>query len=500
MKNIDRMSPFELKAAASLASIYGLRMLGMFLILPVFTIYAEQKLGATQFQAGLALGIYGGTQALLQLPFGMASDRFGRKRMIYLGLLMLVLGSFIAGSAQDITLVIIGRALPATVSAAQPGGRRDAGRRSVEDGVSGALRGGLRAGVSGAGAISAVVMALMADLTREEHRTKAMAMIGTTIGVTFALSLVISSPLNHWIGVPGMFALTGVLGLIAMAWVRFVIPNPRISRFHSDAEATPAKLKDVLANTELLRLNFGIFALHAAQMALFVVIPFALLKTAGIDQNHHWMIYLPILLGSFVLMVPAIIIGEKKNQLKLIFLASITLMLIAQLMLAQWIGQFWGIVVALSCYFVAFNVLEASLPSLISKIAPASAKGTAMGVYNTSQSLGLFLGGVLGGYLAQYHGPSAVFIFCSVLIGLWLIFALSMARPPAVRTRLFHLREMDAERATKLSKQLAKMNGVSEALVVGDEGIAILKVDMRGWDEAAVQQLIEGEQENGVSQ
>ena len=464
MKNIDRMSPFELKAAASLASIYGLRMLGMFLILPVFTIYAEQKLGATQFQAGLALGIYGGTQALLQLPFGMASDRFGRKRMIYLGLLMLVLGSFIAATAQDITWVIIGRAL------------------------------------QGAGAISAVVMALMADLTREEHRTKAMAMIGTTIGVTFALSLVISSPLNHWIGVPGMFALTGVLGLIAMAWVRFVIPNPRISRFHSDAEATPAKLKDVLANTELLRLNFGIFALHAAQMALFVVIPFALLKTADIDQNHHWMIYLPILLGSFVLMVPAIIIGEKKNQLKLIFLASITLMLIAQLMLAQWIGQFWGIVVALSCYFVAFNVLEASLPSLISKIAPASAKGTAMGVYNTSQSLGLFLGGVLGGYLAQYHGPSAVFVFCSVLIGLWLIFALSMARPPAVRTRLFHLREMDAERATKLSKQLAKMNGVSEALVVGDEGIAILKVDMRGWDEAAVQQLIEGEQENGVSQ
>ena len=464
MKNIDRMSPFELKAAASLASIYGLRMLGMFLILPVFAIYAEQTLGASIFQTGLALGIYGGTQALLQLPFGMASDRFGRKRMIYLGLLMLVLGSFIAATAQDITWVIIGRAL------------------------------------QGAGAISAVVMALMADLTREEHRTKAMAMIGTTIGVTFALSLVISSPLNHWIGVPGMFTLTGVLGLIAMAWVRFVIPNPRISRFHSDAEATPAKLKDVLANTELLRLNFGIFALHAAQMALFVVIPFALLKTAGIDQNHHWMIYLPILLGSFVLMVPAIIIGEKKNQLKLIFLASITLMLIAQLMLAQWIGQFWGIVVALSCYFVAFNVLEASLPSLISKIAPASAKGTAMGVYNTSQSLGLFLGGVLGGYLAQYHGPSAVFIFCSVLIGLWLIFALSMARPPAVRTRLFHLREMDAERATKLSKQLAKMNGVSEALVVGDEGIAILKVDMRGWDEAAVQQLIEGEQENGVSQ
>jgi len=464
MKNIERMSPFELKASISLASIYGLRMLGMFLILPVFAIYAEQTLGATHFQAGLALGIYGLTQALFQLPFGMASDRFGRKRMIYLGLFLLVVGSFIAALAQDITTVIIGRAL------------------------------------QGAGAISAVVMALLADLTREEHRTKAMALIGTTIGMTFAISLVISSPLNHWIGVPGMFALTGVLSIVAIVWVRFVIPNPRASHFHSDTEATPAKLKDVLRNTELLRLNFGIFALHAAQMALFVVIPFALLKSAGIDQNLHWMIYLPIMAGSFVLMVPAIIYGEKKIKLKEIFIASVALMFIAQLLLAQFIGQFWGLVVALVCYFVAFNVLEASLPSIISKIAPASAKGTAMGVYNTSQSFGMFLGGAVGGYLSQHYGASAVFIFCSVLVGLWLVFAFSMERPPAVRTKLFHVREMAATRATELSKQLAKLSGVSEALVVGNEGIAILKVDLRSWDEAGVTKLIEGEQDNGVSQ
>jgi len=463
MKNIERMSPFELKASISLASIYGLRMLGMFLILPVFAIYAEQTLGATHFQAGLALGIYGLTQALFQLPFGMASDRFGRKRMIYLGLFLLVVGSFIAALAQDITTVIIGRAL------------------------------------QGAGAISAVVMALLADLTREEHRTKAMALIGTTIGMTFAISLVISSPLNHWIGVPGMFALTGVLSIVAIVWVRFVIPNPRASHFHSDTEATPAKLKDVLRNTELLRLNFGIFALHAAQMALFVVIPFALLKSAGIDQNLHWMIYLPIMAGSFVLMVPAIIYGEKKIKLKEIFIASVALMFIAQLLLAQFIGQFWGLVVALVCYFVAFNVLEASLPSIISKIAPASAKGTAMGVYNTSQPFGMFLGGAVGGYLSQHYGASAVFIFCSVLVGLWLVFAFGMERPPAVRTKLFHVREMAATRATELSKQLAKLSGVSEALVVGNEGIAILKVDLRSWDEAGVTKLIEGEQDNGVS-
>ena len=464
MKNIERMSPFELKASISLASIYGLRMLGMFLILPVFAIYAQQTLGATPFQAGVALGIYGLTQALFQLPFGMASDRYGRKRMIYLGLVMLVVGSFVAAYAQDITTVTIGRAL------------------------------------QGAGAISAVLMALLADLTREEHRTKAMALIGTTIGITFAVSLVISSPLTHLIGVPGLFALTGGLAIVAILWVRFVIPDPRASHFHSDTEATPAKLKDVLRNSELLRLNFGIFALHAAQMALFVVIPFALLKSAGIDQNQHWMIYLPVLAGSFLLMVPAIIYAEKKIKLKEVFVASVALMFVAQLLLAQFIGQFWGMIAALLCYFVAFNVLEASLPSIISKIAPASAKGTAMGVYNTSQSFGMFLGGASGGYLSQHFGASAVFIFCSVLIGLWLVLAFSMARPPAVRTKLFHVREMETARATELSKQLAKLNGVSEALVVGNEGIAILKVDLRSWDEAGVAKLIEGEQDNGVSQ
>ena len=464
MKNIERISPFELKASISLASIYGLRMLGMFLILPVFAIYAQQTLGATPFQAGVALGIYGLTQALFQLPFGMASDRYGRKRMIYLGLVMLVVGSFVAAYAQDITTVTIGRAL------------------------------------QGAGAISAVLMALLADLTREEHRTKAMALIGTTIGITFAVSLVISSPLTHLIGVPGLFALTGGLAIVAILWVRFVIPDPRASHFHSDTEATPAKLKDVLRNSELLRLNFGIFALHAAQMALFVVIPFALLKSAGIDQNQHWMIYLPVLAGSFLLMVPAIIYAEKKIKLKEVFVASVALMFVAQLLLAQFIGQFWGMIAALLCYFVAFNVLEASLPSIISKIAPASAKGTAMGVYNTSQSFGMFLGGASGGYLSQHFGASAVFIFCSVLIGLWLILAFSMARPPAVRTKLFHVREMETARATELSKQLAKLKGVSEALVVGNEGIAILKVDLRSWDEAGVAKLIEGEQDNGVSQ
>jgi MFS family permease len=456
MSQPERMTALELRASASLASIYGLRMLGMFLILPIFAIYAEGLPGgASHLMIGLALGAYGLTQALFQLPFGMASDRYGRKRVIYFGLAIFALGSLIAALATDIETIIFGRA------------------------------------IQGAGAVSAAVTALVADLTREEHRTKAMAMIGGTIGITFAFSLIAGPALNQWIGVPGIFALTGILTVLAMLVVRFVVPDPQISRFHSDAEASTGKLAEVLKNTQLLRLNFGIFSLHAAQMAMFVVVPFALMKTSGLDANHHWQVYLPIMVLSFVCMVPAIIYGEKKAKLKNVFVAAIALMFGAQLLFASSIDHFWGIVTSLTVYFVAFNVLEASLPSIISKVAPAASKGTAMGVYNTSQSLGVFLGGTVGGWLSHVHGYAAVFIFCSVLIGLWLALAASMEAPPAVKSRMFHLNEMSADAGQRLADRLLKLQGVREAVVLADEGVALLKVDMHTWDEDAAMQLIE---------
>jgi MFS family permease len=456
MSQTERMTALELRASLSLASIYGLRMLGMFLILPIFAIYAESLPGgASHLMIGLALGAYGLTQALLQLPFGMASDRYGRKRVIYFGLAIFALGSLIAALATDIETIILGRA------------------------------------IQGAGAVSAAVTALVADLTREENRTKAMAMIGGTIGITFAFSLVAGPALNQWIGVPGIFALTGILTLLAMLVVRFVVPDPQISRFHSDAEASAGKLREVLRNTQLLRLNFGIFALHAAQMAMFVVVPFALMETGGLDANHHWQVYLPIMGVAFVCMVPAIIYGEKQAKLKNVFVAAIALMFGAQLLFASSIDHFWGIVTSLTIYFVAFNVLEASLPSIISKVAPAASKGTAMGVYNTSQSLGVFLGGTVGGWLSHVHGYAAVFIFCSVLIGLWLGFAASMKAPPAVKSRMFHINEMPAEAGQRLADRLLQLQGVREAVVLADEGVALLKVDMHAWDEDAALQLIE---------
>ena len=444
----ERMTPIELRASISLASIYGLRMLGMFIILPVFALYAAHLPGGQDHTLiGLALGAYGLTQALLQLPFGMLSDRFGRKRVIYAGLVLFAIGSFWAANATDLYMIIIGRS------------------------------------IQGAGAISAAVTALLADLTREEHRTKAMAMIGGTIALTFAASLVLGPALYHAISIPGIFAMTGVLALLAILVVRFGVPDPRVSRFHSDAEAAPARLLGVLRNRELARLNFGIFALHAVQMALFVVVPFALQKNGGIDANHHWEVYLPVILISFALMVPPIIYGERRARLKTVFVGAVALMLVAQILFAVLINNFWGVVGALVVYFVAFNILEASLPSIISKIAPAGVKGTAMGVYNTAQSLGLFAGGAVGGLLSSHYGASAVFTFGAVLIGVWLLLAAGMKPPPAVKTLMLHLRDnMDAQAVRRLEVELAALPGVVEALVISEEGMVYLKVDPHTFD------------------
>lgn len=451
----ERMTPVELRAGIGLAGIFALRMLGMFLILPVFAVWAENVPGGTDHTLiGIALGAYGLTQALLQLPFGMASDHWGRKRVIVFGLLLFAAGSFLAAVADNIYLVIAGRA------------------------------------IQGAGAISAAVTALLADLTREEHRTKAMAMIGTTIGLTFAASLVLGPALYHLISIPGIFALTGVLALAAIGVVMGIVPDPGVSRFHSDAEAVPARLGDVLRDPQLARLNFGIFALHAAQMAMFVVVPFALRETGGIDANHHWQVYLPVMVVSFITLVPAIVFGERRGRLKEVLISAVALMLAAQIVFIGAIDSFRGVVIALAIYFMAFNVLEASLPSIISKLAPARSKGTAIGVYNTSQSAGLFVGGVLGGLLSKYFGAASVFIFGACLMAVWLVLAAGMRRLPAVKTMMFHLPDLGADEARRLERSLAAIAGVTEAAVLADEGVAYLKVDRHRLDEQSLRRLL----------
>jgi len=450
----ESMTPAERRASTGLAGIYALRMLGLFIILPVFALYAEELPGGeSHLLMGIALGAYGLTQAILQIPAGWMSDRYGRKPVIYISLILFALGSFIAAYAGDIYWVIIGRV------------------------------------VQGAGALNAAVMALTADLTREEHRTKAMAMIGITIGITFSISMVLSPMLNSLIGVPGIFAMTGVLALLAMGVVKWVIPEPAITRFHSDSGASSKRFGDVLRNKDLLRLDFGIFSLHAILMSVFMQVPFVL-ENNGLEVAHHWYIYLPVMLIAFFLMVPPIIIAEKKAKMKQIFVLAVGLAMVGQVLLMFAQNSLWGVAFALLVFFTAFNVLEATLPSMISKIAPLSAKGTAMGVYSSVQFLGAFCGATVGGALMQYVGGDAVFVFAIVLLLLWLIISFSMNAPAAVSTKMYHLEEMTGAQGVLLEHQLAELQGVREVMVVAAENMACLKVDMKGFDRDAVEQLV----------
>jgi len=387
MKTPDRMSPLEWRASMGLASIFGLRMLGMFIILPVFALYAAQLPGGSdKTLVGIALGAYGLTQAVLQIPLGWLSDRVGRKPVIMGGLVIFALGSFVAASATSIGWVILGRV------------------------------------IQGAGAISAAVIALTADLTREQHRTKAMALIGMTIGITFSASMILAPVLYPVIGVPGIFAMTGVLALLAIAVVQWVIPNAAEPK---QAEAR-APFSAVLRHVELLRLNWGIFVLHAILMAIFVVVPPALVQD-GLPQGDHWKLYLPVMLGSFVLMIPGVALSHGKWR-KSVFLVSVAVLLLAQsaLMVGLGRGSVTGIAVALTIFFVAFNVLEASLPSLVTVVAPPGTKGTATGVYSSIQFLGAFSGASLAGVLYKYWGPDAVPVFCAGLTAIWLMVAWPM--------------------------------------------------------------------------
>jgi MFS family permease len=382
----ERMSSQELRAGASLAGIFGLRMLGLFLILPVFAVHAPQLAGGDNLTlVGAALGAYGLAQAVLQLPFGMASDRWGRKPIIVAGLVIFAAGSFLAASATDIWTAIAGRTL------------------------------------QGAGAISSVVVALAADLTRDQHRTKVMGMIGATIGFSFALSLVAAPALYQWIGMGGLFVLTGVLSLAAIAVVALLVPAPRPRA----ATAPGGGLRMALLDTQLLRLNFGIFVLHAVQMAMFVVVP-PLLVAAGLPLPEHWQLYLPVVLASFALMLPPVLHADRRNAARPVMLGAIALLTASQAALAFAGASLVVLALLLLAFFAAFNVLEALIPSLVSRLAPEHARGAAIGVYNTTQTLGLFVGGLAGGWIAERSGAAAVFGACTLLMLAWLAVARGM--------------------------------------------------------------------------
>ncbi len=386
----DVMTSLERRAAVSLSAIFALRMLGLFLILPVFAVHAHEYAGGDSLTlVGLAIGAYGLTQACFQMAYGAASDRFGRKPVIIFGLVLFFVGSAVAALAESIHIVILGRIL------------------------------------QGAGAISAAVTALAADLTRDQHRTKIMAMIGSSIGLVFALSMVAAPLLHAAVGMDGIFWLTAALAVGAIVVVLRVVPDaPRAPR------PAAGRIGDVLRDGALMRLNFGVFALHLIQTTMWVLVPAALVAQGELPLAEHWKVYLPAVVLAFAVMVPAVIVAERRGRMKPVFNAAIILLLLVQLGLYLLGQNAFMLGVWLTLFFVAFNVLEATQPSWISKIAPPDAKGTALGVYNTLQSAGLFLGGMLGGFVAQHFGAGAVNLVCALVALIWLALAATMNPPP----------------------------------------------------------------------
>jgi MFS family permease len=451
----DRMSASETRAAGGLALVFAFRMLGMFMVLPVLATYGMDLAGATPALIGLAIGAYGLTQAFLQIPFGIISDRIGRRPVIYVGLVIFALGSVLAAQADTIWGVIAGRIL------------------------------------QGAGAISAAVMALLSDLTREQHRTKAMATIGMSIGVSFAVAMVVGPLLTRVFGLSGLFVATAVLALVGILLIRFVVPATSSAHHFTHRESGVAKqaLGATLRHPDLLRLDVGIFVLHAVLMASFVALPLAFVDRAGLPKEQHWWVYLTALVISFFAMIPFIIYSEKKRKMKQVLSGAIATLLLTELFFWEWGNTLTELVVGTVVFFTAFNLLEASLPSLISKVSPAGGKGTAMGVYSTSQFLGAALGGILGGFLFQHGGLNVVFLGCAGLLAIWLAIAVTMRQPPYVTSLRLPL-SPEAQREAGLNERLKAVPGVTDAVVVAEEAAIYIKLDTEILDRTTLERLV----------
>ena len=449
----DSLSKIEVRAITGLAGLYGLRMLGLFMVLPVMPLLLLEYEGAEPFIIGLAIGIYGFTQALLQLPYGWLSDKFGRKPLIYTGLLIFALGSLVAAMADSMLWLLIGRA------------------------------------IQGSGAIASVLMALLADLTRDEKRTQAMASVGISIGLAFIVAMAAGPLLAGWVGLSGLFWLTAAFSIFGMFIVWRWVPSPQRVRKHLDAGGIDTKqLGKVLLNPQLIRLDFSILVLHLLLTGVFIAVP-GLLIEAGWTLTQHGWIYLSTMLVGFGLMIPLIIIGEKGRKMKAMLLVAVSLIVVALVLMPTNLGN-WALLPGLLLFFTGFNLLEASLPSLISKQSPVQAKGTAMGIYSTSQFVGAFLGGVLGGFILTYWGPQELLWSAAGLCLLWLIVLLGFTQPRHLSSRIFTLPSLSGKELDAFKEQLAGTQGVVEVVFLEEETTGYLKLDKQELDEQALDELL----------
>lgn len=450
--NDFKMTPGELRATWGLGTVFSLRMLGMFMVLPVLTTYGMALQGASEALIGLAIGIYGLAQAVFQVPFGLLSDRIGRKPLIVGGLVIFVIGSVIAALSDSIWGIILGRAL------------------------------------QGSGAIAAAVMALLSDLTREQNRTKAMAFIGVSFGITFAIAMVAGPVITHKLGLHALFWMIALLATLAIALTIWVVPNSRDHVLNRESGMVKGCFRQVLANPKLLKLNFGIMCLHILLMSTFVALP-GQLEAAGLAPADHWKVYLATMLISFVSVVPFIIYAEVKRRMKRVFMLCVALLLIAEIVLWGSGTWFWELVLGVQIFFIAFNLMEALLPSLISKESPAGYKGTAMGIYSTSQFLGVAIGGALGGWVDGMFDSQTVFLAGALLATIWLLVATTMTEPPYVSSLRIAIPEDIAANDALKARLLAK-EGVSEVLVIAEEQSAYVKIDSKVTNRFEIEQAV----------
>ncbi len=440
MKSKSGMNSIEKRAALTLSSVFALRMLGLFMLLPVFSLVGQQLDGYTPALIGLAIGAYGLTQAVFQIPFGWLSDRFGRKPIILFGLVLFVAGSIVAAMSEHIYGVIAGRLL------------------------------------QGCGAIASAIMALAADLSRDEQRTKIMASIGMSIGAAFAAAMIIGPGLTNWVGLKGIFLVIAVLAVIAMLVIYFLTPDPDAQFVQRDAIASREQFSKIFKDGQLMRLNFGIFTLHFLLTSFFVAFPNRL-KGLGVDLAEHSWIYLVTMVAAVVFMLPMIILAEKKRQHARVMLAGVMLIALVQFSFGMYQFPLVIVVIALVVYFTGFNLMEALLPSMISRIAPLSGKGTALGVYSTSQFAGAFLGGPIAGLIMQYKGMDGIYLIGAFMAMIWALLLLGLKNPPALTAYTLTMPDVAIDAFPSLIDEIKAIEGVSEAIALPEAGAVYLKVD-----------------------
>jgi len=439
--NDNKMTPVELRATWGLGTVFSLRMLGMFMVLPVLTTYGMALQGASETLIGLAIGIYGLAQAIFQIPFGLLSDRIGRKPLIVGGLLLFVLGSVIAACTDSIWGIILGRAL------------------------------------QGSGAIAAAVMALLSDLTREQNRTKAMAFIGISFGVTFAIAMVVGPVVTHALGLHALFWMIAILASLGIVITLLVVPSASHHVLNRESGMVKGSFRKVMANPRLVKLNIGIFCLHVLLMSSFVALP-GQFEQAGFPAPEHWKVYLSTMLIAFAGVVPFIIYAEVKRRMKRVFVGCVGMIVIAEIVLWGAEGHFWTLVVGVQLFFFAFNLMEAMLPSLISKESPAGYKGTAMGIYSTSQFLGVAVGGSMGGWVFGHFDAQTVFLVGAMVAAAWLFVSMTMQEPPYVSSLRIVLSDA-ALAVPNLEQRLKAQKGVNSVFIVPEEKSAYIKIDSK---------------------